>query len=275
MKIRELLRDLKLNKYESIAYEVILKRGVVEASIISKEGDIPFGKIYESLGSLSAKGLIEVQNTRPKKYKIRNPKTTFRDILNKKQLESEEELKNLKDTLLQIENEISKISVQEHKEKTFWITAIGKEIDEMMGSIFSEAKNEIFMIPYIINKSDQTKSALLNIPRFVKEINKTVGRGVKIKVILPEKFAQVQIKILKKMRFFDKIIKNVEIRILGELSPEPFTVIDSDKVVLRVNDPINKNKILAMIKIIDNELSKSLKEKFNEMWKIAKPIKEN
>jgi len=275
MKIRELLRDLKLNKYESIAYEVILKRGVVEASIISKEGDIPFGKIYESLGSLSAKGLIEVQNTRPKKYKIRNPKTTFRDILNKKQLESEEELKNLKDTLLQIENEISKISVQEHKEKTFWITAMGKEIDEMMGSIFSEAKNEIFMIPYIINKSDQTKSALLNIPRFVKEINKTVGRGVKIKVILPEKFAQVQIKILKKMRFFDKIIKNVEIRILGELSPEPFTVIDSDKVVLRVNDPINKNKILAMIKIIDNELSKSLKEKFNEMWKIAKPIKEN
>jgi len=275
MKIRELLRDLKLNKYESIAYEVILKRGVVEASIISKKGDIPFGKIYESLGSLSAKGLIEVQNTRPKKYKIRNPKTTFRDILNKKQLESEEELKNLKDTLLQIENEISKISVQEHKEKTFWITAIGKEIDEMMGSIFSEAKNEIFMIPYIINKSDQKKSALLNIPRFVKEINKTVGRGVKIKVILPEKFAQVQIKILKKMRFFDKIIKNVEIRILGELSPEPFTVIDSDKVVLRVNDPINKNKILAMIKIIDNELSKSLKEKFNEMWKIAKPIKEN
>ena len=275
MKIRELLRDLKLNKYESIAYEVILKRGVVEASIISKKGDIPFGKIYESLGSLSAKGLIEVQNTRPKKYKIRNPKTTFRDILNKKQLESEEELKNLKDTLLQIENEISKISVQEHKEKTFWITAMGKEIDEMMGSIFSEAKNEIFMIPYIINKSDQTKSALLNIPRFVKEINKTVGRGVKIKVILPEKFAQVQIKILKKMRFFDKIIKNVEIRILGKLSPEPFTVIDSDKVVLRVNDPINKNKILAMIKIIDNELSKSLKEKFNEMWKIAKPIKEN
>ena len=275
MKIRELLRDLKLNKYESIAYEIILKRGVVEASIISKEGDIPFGKIYESLGSLSAKGLIEVQNTRPKKYKIRNPKTTFRDILNKKQLESEEELKNLKDTLLQIENEISKISVQEHKEKTFWITAIGKEIDEMMGSIFSEAKNEIFMIPYIINKSDQTKSALLNIPRFVKEINKTVGRGVKIKVILPEKFAQVQIKILKKMRFFDKIIKNVEIRILGELFPEPFTVIDTDKIVLRVNDPINKNKILAMIKIIDNELSKSLKEKFNEMWKIAKPIKEN
>jgi len=275
MKIRELLRDLKLNKYESIAYEIILKRDVVEASIISKEGDIPFGKIYESLGSLSAKGLIEVQNTRPKKYKIRNPKTTFRDILNKKQLESEEELKNLKDTLLQIENEISKISVQEHKEKTFWITAIGKEIDEMMGSIFSEAKNEIFMIPYIINKSDQTKSALLNIPKFIKEIYKTVGKGVKIKVIFPENFAQVQIKTLKRMKFFDKIIKNVEIRILKELSPEPFTLIDTDKVILRVNDPINKNKILAMIKIIDKELSKNLKEKFNEMWKIAKPIKEN
>jgi len=55
MEIKELLRDIKLNKYESTAYEIILKKGVVEASIISKEGDIPFGKIYESLGSLSAK----------------------------------------------------------------------------------------------------------------------------------------------------------------------------------------------------------------------------
>ena len=60
MEIKELLRNLKLNKYESAAYEVILKKGVTEASIISKEGKIPFGKIYESLGSLSAKGLISV-----------------------------------------------------------------------------------------------------------------------------------------------------------------------------------------------------------------------
>ena len=70
MEIKKLLRDLKLNKYESSAYSIILKKGIIDASTISKEGDIPFGKIYESLGSLTNKGLIETQNTRPKKYRI-------------------------------------------------------------------------------------------------------------------------------------------------------------------------------------------------------------
>jgi len=275
MEIKELLRNLKLNKYESVAYEVILKKGVTEASIISKEGKIPFGKIYESLGSLSAKGLIEIQNTRPKKYKIKNPKIAFRDILSKKEMESEVELKNLKDTLIQAEEEISKISNQDYNEKTFWITAIGKEIEEMIGGVFRDAKKEIYMIPYIINKSGQTKSALLNIPTFVKEIDKTVKRGVRIKVIFPEVFARTQIKVLKKMKFFNKIMKNVEVRILKELSPEPFTLIDKDKIILRVNDPIDKNKILAMNKIMDRNLSKNLKEKFDEMWEKAKPINVN
>jgi len=275
MEIKELLRNLKLNKYESVAYEVILKKGVTEASIISKEGKIPFGKIYESLGSLSAKGLIEIQNTRPKKYKIKNPKIAFRDILSKKEMESEVELKNLKDTLIQAEEEISKISNQDYNEKTFWITAIGKEIEEMIGGVFRDAKKEIYMIPYIINKSGQTKSALLNIPTFVKEIDKTVKRGVRIKVIFPEVFARTQIKVLKKMKFFNKIMKNIEVRILKELSPEPFTLIDEDKIILRVNDPIDKNKILAMNKIMDRNLSKNLKEKFDEMWEKAKPINVN
>jgi len=275
MEIKELLRNLKLNKYESAAYEVILKKGVTEASIISKEGKIPFGKIYESLGSLSAKGLIEIQNARPKKYKIRNPRIAFREILSKKEVESEVELKNLKDTLIQAEEEISKISNQDYNEKTFWITAIGKEIEEMIGNVFRDAKKEIYMIPYIINKSGQTKSALLNIPTFVKEIDKTVKRGVRIKVIFPEVFARTQIRILKKMNFFNKIMKNVEVRILKELSPEPFTLIDEDKIILRVNDPIDKNKILAMNKIMDKSLSKTLKEKFNEMWEKAKSINVN
>jgi len=275
MEIKELLRNIKLNKYESTAYEIILKRGIVEASTISKEGEIPFGKIYESLERLFTKGLIEIQNTRPKKYKIKNPKSAFNNILNKKTLESEEEIKNLKETLFQIEEEINKITIQCPKEKTFWMTAINNEIEEMMGNVFSEAKEEICMIPYIINKKGQIKSALMNFPKIIKEINKAVKNGVKIKAIFPEGFAQTQMKMFKKMKIFKKILENIEIRVLKNLSPEPFTVIDRDKTILRVNDPIYKNKILAMIKIIDVNLSSSLKGKFNEMWKIAEPIQAN
>jgi len=43
------------------------------------------------------KGLIEVQNTRPKKYKIRNPKRAFQNILSKKTIESEVRIKKFKE----------------------------------------------------------------------------------------------------------------------------------------------------------------------------------
>ena len=269
MEISKLLRNLKLNKYESCAYEVILRKGVVCASTISKEGNIPFGKVYETLGNLSKRGLIEIQDTRPKEYKIKNPKIAFHSIFKKREAESENELKNLKKTLIELEEKINDVSLSAEKEKTFWTTAIGGDIEKMVSGIFYEAKNEICMIPYIIDKDSHIKIALLNMPNIAKEIYKSSKRGVKIKIIFPDKFAKRQIRNLKKIKFFKNIIDHVEIKILKNLSPEPFTLIDSNKVILRVNDPLNKNKILAMIKILDGPLCVDLKKKFNEMWKKA------
>ncbi len=273
MKIIKFLRNLKLNKYESIAYSIILKKGITDASTISKEGGIPFGKIYESLGSLTINGFIETQDTRPKKYKIRNPKKAFENFLNKKKEKLENEFQNLKNTILQIEEEISKINVQEPLEKIFWVTAIDDEIEKLIRNSFTEAQKEICMLPYVINKKNHLKSTLFNLPHLANEIKKSSSRGVKIRAILSEDFAQSQIKNFLKLGILKKITKHVKIRTQKELLPEPFIIIDSKKVILRVNDPRDQEKILAMIKITDQVLAKKLKEKFEEMWKSATPIK--
>lgn len=275
MELKELLRNLNLNKYESLAYSIILKKGIIDASTISKEGNIPFGKIYESLGSLNNKGLIEIQDTRPKKYRIKNPQKAFKNFLKEKSEKSERELQNLKKTMIQIEEEISKINIQESKEKTFWITAIGDEIEKLIKCGFIEAEKEICILPYAIDKKDHIKSALLSLPHLIKDIRKSSSRGVKIKAIFYKKFAQSQIKNFKNLGIFRDVTKHIEIRIRSELLSEPFTIIDMKKVILRVNDPIDQEKILAMIKISDSALAKKLKEKFNEMWESAKPIKIN
>ncbi len=264
--IKDLLRKIHLNKYESIAYDTILRNGVVEASVISKKGGIPFGKIYESLGSLSAMGLIDVQETRPKKYKIKNPKTAFQKILNKRTQKLKEETDFLKQNLIQIEDEIGKVGVLENKEKTFWSTAIGGDIEKMIGSIFDDAKRELCIIPYIINKSGQTKNAILNIPKLAREIEKCAERGVKIKAIFPAEFARKHMAILKKMKIIKIITKNIEIKTMVKMPAEPFIIIDRDKTILRVNDPIDEEKILAMIKITDVKLSENLRIGFDKMW---------
>ncbi len=272
MEIQKLLRNLKLNKYEAAAYSVILKKGIAEASIVSKEGNIPFGKIYESLQVLSGKGLIEVQETRPKKYKARKPQIAFKKFLEEEEIKSKIEIERTKNTIIQLEEEIDKIAIQKPQEKTFWTTAIGEEIEEIIKNSFLEAEKEICMLPYTANKKDQQKHAILNIPFFIKEIIKAKSRGVRIRALLPEEFARLQIKIFEKMGVLKKITKHVEIRIQKGPAITPFTIIDLEKVILRVDDPTNQNKILAMIKISDSTLAKRLKEKFDKMWDSAKPI---
>lgn len=272
MEIKKLLRDLKLNKYEADAYSVILERAIVEASEISKEGKIPFGKIYESLRTLTNKGLIEVQDTRPKKYKVKKPQIAFKKFLEDEKEESEKRLEKTKNTIMQLEEKISKIDTQEPQEKIFWTTAIGEEIEELIKSNFLEAEKEICMLPYTSNKKDQQKHAVLNIPFFIKEIIKAKSRGVKIRALLPKEFARLQIKIFKTMGVLEKITKHIEIRIQEGPAIAPFTIIDLEKVVLRVDDPTDQNKILAMIKISDSALAEKLKTKFDKMWGSAKPV---
>jgi|GEM_PF-2457533 len=73
--MKDLLRKLGLNKYESEAYIALIKLGSASAFQISKVSSVPFGRIYDSLNVLEMKGLVEVVPSKPKKYKVVNPKT--------------------------------------------------------------------------------------------------------------------------------------------------------------------------------------------------------
>ena len=64
MEEERLLKELGLSNYEIEAYLEVVELGIAEASVICKETKIPFGRVYQVLNSLVAKGLIEVQNTR-------------------------------------------------------------------------------------------------------------------------------------------------------------------------------------------------------------------
>jgi hypothetical protein len=49
-------------------------------------------------------------------------------------------------------------------------------------------------------------------------------------------------------------------------------IIDSEKVVLQVDDPTDPSNTLAMTKIWDEKLARRIEEKFNEMWEEAKLV---
>ena len=95
----------------------------------------------------------------------------------------------------------------------------------------------------------------------------------KVKALLSKSFALAHMDVSKRFNVPKGLFKNVDIRTKDEHLPAHFTIIDSEKVVLRVDDPANPDEILAMIKFWDMRLAEKLKDKFEEMWKGAEPIK--
>jgi len=67
------LSFIGMNKYETQAYEVLVKLGRATASKISKMSDVPNGKIYIVLDSLIKKGLIDLIPNEPKEFVSNNP----------------------------------------------------------------------------------------------------------------------------------------------------------------------------------------------------------
>jgi sugar-specific transcriptional regulator TrmB len=273
MDIEKSLRDLGLKKYEAAAYLNISRRGVAEASTIYKEAKIPFGKIYETLGTLENKGLIEVQNTRPKRYKAKKPKLAFNNLFKEKKEYMEMNLERTRVIITQIEEELDKINVKHRKEKIFWTTAIGDETGELSRCNFEEAEKEICLLIYSEYQQNHTNPIHENTPAISIEVIKATLRGVKVKALLSESFALGHVNDFENINPPEETVNNIEVRVTNIPLPSHFIIIDSEKVVLRVDDPVNPNNILAMTKIWDKKLADKLNKKFNEIWEEAKPFK--
>ena len=141
-----------------------------------------------------------------------------------------------------------------------------------MRSNFEEAEKEICILVY--HKEQQTHKEQIReiIPSIVDEMIKATIRGVKLKALLSKNFALDHTRIFKKLNVPEESLKNIDIRTTDDPLPAHFTIIDSERVVLRVDDPTDLNKILAMTKIWDVKLAKKLKDKFDEVWSESEPF---
>lgn len=64
----EALRTLGLTEYEARAYVSLVEKGVQTAGDVSEYAEIPHSKTYEILSRIEKRGLIQVQNGRPRVY---------------------------------------------------------------------------------------------------------------------------------------------------------------------------------------------------------------
>src|SRR6056297_4111284 len=73
-------RGFDLGEYEVEAYLTVLRHGELTASDIADRTDIPQPRVYDTVRSLSDRGLVELRESRPMKIVAVDPEDAFGDL---------------------------------------------------------------------------------------------------------------------------------------------------------------------------------------------------
>lgn len=286
MSFTEILDKIGLTKYESEAFNFIILHGPVEAGEISRSGNIPYGKIYETLNKLEKYGFIEIQNSRPKKYFSRNINVAIEEYLAKKKEFLEKEMHNFEELGSKLLTEYEQLHLEKKipKEEIFYRTAFGSEINELYLSSLKEAKHSIFyFMPHSIhdrnlNSLDKTKHSHQKKVDLSQErdiINKFLNldkKGISVKILYTGEYECPFFKSL----FSELLTKDstIEFKASKEnIITPPLLLIDDAITMMDIIDPLDNHTAIGLTKIWDRRLHKNLKDKIDILWKKSRDYK--
>ncbi|HII81476.1 MAG TPA: TrmB family transcriptional regulator [Methanosarcina sp.] len=263
MQKTKLLKEIGLSAYESAVYLSLLKLGVSEASTIHKDAEVPYGKVYSILDSLVEKGLVEVQRSRPKKYKGVKPDIALDRIFKKKEFEVEKELETLKLKIDELKKILMSIPSLKTKDEIFWTTGVTEaDIKKVVISLFSEAKESLCVVPHSLGMPVLT----IIFADFVRLLE----RGVKVNMLVSPQFNNfVSFISNKDEKTVEVLKKKLEIRAVKSTNSY-FGIVDNNLVILLQPHPLDRDRLVSVVKIWDAELAKSLRKEFEVMWKMGK-----
>ncbi len=265
MQKKKLLQDIGLNAYEAAAYLSLLKMGVSEASSVYRDAEVPYGKIYTVLESLAGKGFVEVQTSRPKKFRAVDPELALDAFFEKREAEVEREMALLKGSVEEAKQALETVSPQKRMNEVFWTTAINEsEIMKWATYVYREVKKSICVIPPGLG--------MPVVASLLPDIIKAIDRGVKIRLLISPRFlALVSLFSMQGEETLRKLKKGLDIR-LSQNFDSYFGVVDDSVVILFQPHPQDKDRVLSVVKIWDAGLAKNLGEEFEVLWQAGEKV---
>ena len=258
------LETFGLSSYEAKVYFNMLPLGQTTAKDISNISNIPFGRIYDVMTSLENKGIIEKQDTRPKRYLAKDPKTAMKNLIDYK----DQELSTIKESASIIEEKLAKMYSSPNDESLFWSVALENETIERHNQKILETQEELLIYLNTPNTIDiHTQKEMRN---FLDSMNELIIRNVEIKLLLGGiTQGQLEQNLSTISKELIPILNSIEVRFTSTIT-NTFDVIDREKVIIKIINPINENEYLALIYLWQNSFASKMREKFLQLWHGAK-----
>jgi sugar-specific transcriptional regulator TrmB len=131
----ESLRDLGLTEYEAKVYTALVKIRSGTASDIHLVSGIPRSAVYGALNRIEERGIVEVQSSKPMRYRAVPPEIALEKLKNNFIAESEDALASLK--------EIYQTQRIEAREEAIWTISGVKNVSDKIIEMIRGTQNDI------------------------------------------------------------------------------------------------------------------------------------
>ena len=253
-----LLGHLGLTEYETRAFLALVTHSSSTADKISTVAKIPLPRVYDTMTSLSARGLVITTRTRPQLFKAIDLDKISILLKDDEKRKMDEKVKNIDETIPQLLNEIGKLpktASSEEFNNAFAYVRRRANMDSLWESAHKSAKKEIVLFAGDLYWTDKMSEM----------IKKAIKNGIKYRIIwsVPNSKSKERIKRLTQMGAKLKYSP-----IVGNLRG---IVCDSKKLYIAKIPPKEELQkdfpdFITLV-ITDDVITKVFKNYFENMWK--------
>jgi sugar-specific transcriptional regulator TrmB len=260
----EHLEALGLTAYEARALAHLVRHGERTGPLLSREAGIPFGRVYDTLNGLAERGLVTSKGGRPRMFAAAAASSIPGRLLasNKRRLQEEERL--LSQQAAALETELSRLAPRRAPGSALYGVRLGEDAArEFLVEATHEAKSRVDA--YLAFEHIQDDDLAL-----FDAFRQAVGRGVKTRLLLRRKDVDYLLSTPYVPQVIDAMLphlgESLQVR-LSSTDNLSFSVLDNERVVLGVKNPLDPRIYFAVVHMDDRAFAQDLVGKFDSLWR--------
>lgn len=241
----------------------ILRLSLADARTISHEAELPYGRIYDTLEALRSKNVVNVMPGRPKKYSVVEPNVAIDNLLREKQ----KEVKELEKDATKTKQDLNRMYERKPDDKLVWKTALGNSMYEEYFDMLYEAKSELLLYFELTHESLENEY----LDNYLELFQKMKSAKINVKAIYGVDDISVIEDLVESHPAFLNSLHDVETRYTHRFH-YGFLIIDREKVIVKVANPLQLNEMMAGIYIWQKSMGKVFRDNFQQLWEEAIPL---
>ncbi|MCQ6962029.1 TrmB family transcriptional regulator [Methanolobus chelungpuianus] len=258
------LRNLGLTAYEAKVLVALTKKGSSTVADVHELSGIPRSAVYGALKKLEDKGIVEIHNTKPLKYKCVPPEDAIERLKQDFTIESSNALRQLED--------IYRSAAAGDKEEGTWTINGYRHVTEKMIQLLSSTKEELFLtaphpfyrkIPGATSRLAEKKQCMM-----LGILSEKISSGVKVRLISYDH---------EKAFFISEALPGAHVRLYarkeGELpSKGGVMVVDSREVLIDIKEAAGNKEDLTALWSDGKELVTIFRHLLEVEWESSEEI---